>query len=82
MIEAFCVFEFGRRFLGLTMKVSESYFYNYRIIYKLTNESILILGIIHAARDLNNMKAASLGRFITAQGFLIAQSLRLTVSDL
>lgn len=26
------------------------------IIYKLTHESILILGIIHAARDLNNMK--------------------------
>ncbi len=36
--------------------IREIVFYNYRIIYKLTNESILILGIIHAARDLNNVK--------------------------
>jgi toxin ParE1/3/4 len=36
--------------------IREVVFYNYRIIYKLADESILILGIIHAARDLNSMK--------------------------
>ncbi|WP_337988110.1 type II toxin-antitoxin system RelE/ParE family toxin [Dehalobacter sp. DCM] len=36
--------------------IREIVFYNYRLIYKLGNESILILAIIHAARDLNNMK--------------------------
>lgn len=36
--------------------IREVVFYNYRIIYKLMLESILILGIIQAARELNNMK--------------------------
>lgn len=36
--------------------IREVVFYNYRIIYMLTDQSILILGIIHASRDLNNMK--------------------------
>ncbi|KGP76756.1 plasmid stabilization protein [Desulfosporosinus sp. Tol-M] len=37
-------------------KIREIVFYNYRLIYKLSDESILVLAIIHAARDLNNMK--------------------------
>ncbi|MHB8125264.1 MAG: type II toxin-antitoxin system RelE/ParE family toxin [Desulfitobacteriaceae bacterium] len=36
--------------------IREVVFYNYRIIYKLCDESILVLAIIHASRDLNNMK--------------------------
>ena len=36
--------------------IREVVFYNYRIIYKLFDESVLVLAIIHAARDLNNMK--------------------------
>ncbi|MFZ3130775.1 MAG: type II toxin-antitoxin system RelE/ParE family toxin [Desulfosporosinus sp.] len=36
--------------------IREVIFSNYRIIYKLYDESILVLAIIHAARDLNNMK--------------------------
>ena len=37
-------------------KVREIVFHNYRLIYKLSDESILVLAIIHAARDLNNVK--------------------------
>ncbi|EGW39310.1 type II toxin-antitoxin system RelE/ParE family toxin [Desulfosporosinus sp. OT] len=37
-------------------KIREIVFHNYRLIYKLSDESILVLAIIHAARDLNNMK--------------------------
>lgn len=37
-------------------KIREIVFRNYRLIYKLSDESILVLAIIHAARDLNNMK--------------------------
>jgi toxin ParE1/3/4 len=36
--------------------IREIVFHNYRLIYKLSDESILVLAIIHAARDLNNMK--------------------------
>jgi len=35
--------------------IREIIFYNYRLIYKLADELILVLGIIHAARDLNNV---------------------------
>ena len=34
-------------------KIREIVFHNYRLIYKLSDESILVLAIIHAARDLN-----------------------------
>ncbi|SNS05495.1 Plasmid stabilization system protein ParE [Anaerovirgula multivorans] len=36
--------------------IKEIIFNNYRIIYKLDGEIILILAIIHGARDLKNMK--------------------------
>jgi len=38
--------------------IREVVLYNYRIIYKykLFDKSILVLAIIHAAQDLNNMK--------------------------
>ncbi|MGE4274341.1 MAG: type II toxin-antitoxin system RelE/ParE family toxin [Desulfitobacterium sp.] len=37
-------------------KIREIVFHNYRLIYKLSDESILVLAIIHAARELNSMK--------------------------
>ena len=36
--------------------IREIIFHNYRIIYQIREKFILILGIIHDARDLSNMK--------------------------
>ena len=36
--------------------IREVIFYNYRVMYRLENEeSIVVLGIIHAARDISNI---------------------------
>ena len=37
-------------------RIREIIFHNYRIIYQIREQIILILGIIHAARDFSNMK--------------------------
>ncbi|MGE4274334.1 MAG: type II toxin-antitoxin system RelE/ParE family toxin [Desulfitobacterium sp.] len=37
-------------------KIREIVFHNYRLIYKLSDESILVLAIIHVARELNSIK--------------------------
>jgi toxin ParE1/3/4 len=36
--------------------IREIIFYNYRIIYKINLDQLMILGIIHASRDINNIK--------------------------
>ncbi len=36
--------------------IREIIFHNYRVIYQIREQVILILGVIHAARDLSNMQ--------------------------